>query len=58
MSAACELAQMKAIDLDVKTKYPKTHAWFERMLSIPEMAAIHDIGIPRVTEMRKVSEAA
>ena len=48
LSAACELAQTNAIPkfAAFKPKYPKVYAWLDRMLTIPEMKAIHDKAIP------------
>lgn len=32
LSAACELAQTRAIDLNLSEKYPKVNAWLERIM--------------------------
>jgi glutathione S-transferase len=57
ISCACELFQMKAIDLDlVKEGYPKVNAWFERMMEIPEMKEVHTGVLEQLRQVKNVME--
>ena len=49
LSCACELAQCKAFDIDL-SKFPRTKAWLERVLSIPEVAQVHKEIIPQIKQ--------
>lgn len=58
LSAACELAQTTAFAIfqDYPAKYPKVYAWLARMLAIPEMKAVHDRVLPKVTQFFKQAD--
>jgi glutathione S-transferase len=52
ISAACELAQTKAIKLfdSYPQEFPKAYTWLDRMLAIPEMKELHSTVIPYLSK--------
>jgi glutathione S-transferase len=53
LSAACELVQSQFLDFDL-SKWPKTKAWMERVIAIPEVKEAHAFTFKAIARTKQV----